>query len=466
MSVPQLRDYTLVERLGSGSYATVYKGFKKNGPREVVAVKCVEKKQLSGAAVDNIITEITLLKLLKHEYIVEMKDFQWDERYIFIIMEYCQHGDLSCFIRKRRKLPETICRKFLQQLALALKFLRSHSVCHMDLKPQNLLLTSQPTLTLKLADFGFAQYLSSDDQNSSLRGSPLYMAPEILLKHKYDARVDLWSVGVIMYECLFGRAPYSSNNFKELAEKIKSQMAIQVPLGSKISSACRDLLMSLLQHDPDKRIDYEAFFQHSFLDLEHMPTAESYHKAVDLVCNAVKHDTEKNFVAAFNLYCDSLRYFIPLINAEVDVNKKAAMRSKVNEYIRRAEDLKRIVYAKEEPGVGEQLQSYQKMGTIDFTELCHLCTGTPAMIAALEIASSAEQYVAEGHYQKALDKFQSCLGILIPLLSNEPKGHRRDLLYSQIHLWMKQAESTKALLCVLDLDDASIPENKELCCIQ
>jgi serine/threonine-protein kinase ULK/ATG1 len=72
-------------------------------------------------------------------------------RYIFIIMEYCEHGDLSCFIRKRRKLPETICKKFLQQLALALKFLRSHNVCHMDLKPQNLLLTCKPNLTLKLA---------------------------------------------------------------------------------------------------------------------------------------------------------------------------------------------------------------------------------------------------------------------------------------------------------------------------
>lgn len=66
-------------------------------------------------------------------------------------MEYCEHGDLSRFIHKQRKLPEAICKKFLQQLALALKFLRSHNVCHMDLKPQNLLLTSKPNLTLKLA---------------------------------------------------------------------------------------------------------------------------------------------------------------------------------------------------------------------------------------------------------------------------------------------------------------------------
>jgi serine/threonine-protein kinase ULK/ATG1 len=85
------------------------------------------------------------------------------------------------------------------------------------------------------------------------------------------------------------------------------------------------------------------------------------------------------------------------------------------------------------------------------------------MSTALEIGSSAEQYMSEGQYQKALDKFQLCLGILIPLLSNEPKGHRRDLLYSQIQRWMKQAESTKALLCVLDLEDASIPENKGKC---
>ncbi|PNF34892.1 hypothetical protein B7P43_G01415 [Cryptotermes secundus] len=391
-----------------------------------------------------------------------MKDFQWDERYIFIIMEYCEHGDLSHFIRKRRKLPEATCKKFLQQLALALKFLRSHNVCHMDLKPQNLLLTSTPNLTLKLADFGLAQYLSAEDQNSSLKGSPLYMAPEIILKHEYNAQVDLWSVGVIMYECLFGRAPYSSNDFKELAEKIKLQIPIEVPPGSQISSSCRDLLMSLLQHDPEKRINYEAFFKHSFLDLEHMPTPESYQKAVDLVCSAVRHDAENNYLEAFTLYIESLQYFIPLVNAEMDVKKKAAMRSKVNEYIKRAEDLKRIIYAKEDSGAGGQLQTYEKI-RLDATELSQLCNATPAIAAALEIGSSAEQYVSEGHYQSALDKFQSCLGILIPLLNNEPKGHRRDLLYNQIQLWMTQAESTKALLHVADFKDAVIPDNTGSC---
>lgn len=78
------------------------------------------------------------------------------------------------------------------------------------------------------ADFGFAQYLSDEDKHNTIRGSPLYMAPEMLLARKYDARVDLWSVGVIMYECLFGKAPYSSSSFQELAEKIRSKAPVEV----------------------------------------------------------------------------------------------------------------------------------------------------------------------------------------------------------------------------------------------
>lgn len=76
-------------------------------------------------------------------------------------MEYCGEGDLSSFIHKRRKLPEATCKRFLQQLALALKFLRSHNVCHMDLKPQNIFLTSNPSLTLKLG----GMFLVSDRKN-------------------------------------------------------------------------------------------------------------------------------------------------------------------------------------------------------------------------------------------------------------------------------------------------------------
>lgn len=166
-------------------------------------------------------------------------------------MEYCDGGDLSTFIKKRCKLSEKICQKFLQQLALGLQFLRSHSLSHLDLKPQNLLLVTKPKLSLKIGgrcsysctqrmvvvkylntvvvtDFGFAQFLNDDTQKNSIRGSPLYMAPEMLLNKTYDAKADLWSVGVIAYECLFGKAPYSSGSYEELCIRIRAKAPIVV----------------------------------------------------------------------------------------------------------------------------------------------------------------------------------------------------------------------------------------------
>uniref|UniRef100_H3D300 non-specific serine/threonine protein kinase n=1 Tax=Tetraodon nigroviridis TaxID=99883 RepID=H3D300_TETNG len=192
---PKLADFILTERLGSGSYATVYKAYRKRNSREVVAVKVVAKKSLNKASTENLLTEIEILKSVRHPHIVQLKDFQWDAENIYLILEWCSGGDLSRFIRSRRILPERVARRFLQQIACALQFLHERNISHLDLKPQNILLCGS---VLKLADFGFAQYMSPWDEHSVLRGSPLYMAPEMVCRRQYDSR-DLWSVGVILY---------------------------------------------------------------------------------------------------------------------------------------------------------------------------------------------------------------------------------------------------------------------------
>ncbi|XP_033339551.2 unc-51 like kinase 3 homolog Aduk isoform X1 [Megalopta genalis] len=460
MSLPSVSDYSLLEKLGSGSYATVYKAIKKDGCRDVVAIKCVDKSSLSKSAVDNLVTEINLLKILKHEHIVEMRDFFWDDGHIYIVMEYCDAGDLSSFIRKRHKLAERNCRGFLQQLALALRYLRDHNVSHMDLKPQNLLLTRRPHLVLKVGDFGFAQYLSNSEQKFAIRGSPLYMAPEILLKRKYDARVDLWSVGVIMYECLFGRAPYSSTSVQELSEKIKDTRPIELPKGCQVTRECKDLLLSLLKHDPDERITFDDFFAHEFLDLAHAPTKENYEKAVELVQQAVKMDTEKNPKEAFYLYCEALRYFIPVLTNETELKRKEILRSHVNNYIKRAETLKASCIEvadekdKRNPTMIPRVAALSEGSSLAYPELWTLSKSTTKILDGLEIGETAEQYLAEGNYVHALERFQSCLGVLVPLLKKEPAGRRRDLLYKQVQLWMKEAESTKGLLATRDIEES------------
>ncbi|XP_076465015.1 serine/threonine-protein kinase ULK3-like [Babylonia areolata] len=450
--VPQLKQYVLTEKLGSGSYANVYKAYKKTGVREVVAIKCILKSSLNKASTENLLTEIELLKNLQHQHIVALKDFIWDSKYIYLVMEFCGGGDLSHFIKSKRALPERIVRKFLQQMALALQYLRSHNVAHMDLKPQNILLTSASNPVIKLADFGFAKAVFEGDELQVMRGSPLYMAPEIICQKSYDARVDLWSVGVILYECLFGRAPFASTSFKELGEKIWDSKPVELPPGVQVSDHCRDLLLRLLQRNPDDRISFDEFFDHPFVDLLHSPSPSSLPNAKAIVSDAVKKDSEGDYQAAVQLYCDALAFFVPAITYEKNPAKKEALRMKVQEYMGRAETLKQL------------LKPHRKQGdTLDRTlssdpdeKLAGMIQeDTPELLAAIRLIQAAVKEEVKEHYSKSLAHYEMALGAIIRLLPQEPKGPRRDLLVQQVDRWMSRAECIKSYVAVQALDTSS-----------
>ncbi|XP_072348697.1 serine/threonine-protein kinase ULK3 [Scyliorhinus torazame] len=360
---PKLEEFILTEKLGSGTYATVYKAYRKVNSREVVAIKCVSKKSLNKASVENLLTEIEILKTVRHPHIVQLKDFQWDNVNIYLIMEFCAGGDLSRFIRSRRTLPERVARRFLQQLASALQYLHQRNISHLDLKPQNVLLSSFSTPHLKLADFGFAQHMSPWDEKHVLRGSPLYMAPEMVCRQQYDARADLWSVGVILYEALFGRPPFASKSFTELEEKIRSNRAIEVG------------------------------------------------------------DCER--------YCGG--------GDESDARRKIAIRSKVTEYISRAEELKALVAASNKA-------NFQRSKTARDI-LKEMSRDKPRLHAALETGSAAIAKEEEGDDSvKTLELYQQSLGELLLILASEPQGRRRVLLHKEIQNLMSRAEYLKEQL--------------------
>uniref|UniRef100_A0A663DM28 Serine/threonine-protein kinase ULK3 n=1 Tax=Aquila chrysaetos chrysaetos TaxID=223781 RepID=A0A663DM28_AQUCH len=463
---PRLDEFILTERLGAGTYATVYKAYRKRDTREVVAIKCVSKRSLNRASVENLLTEIEILKTIRHPHIVELKDFQWDSNHIYLIMEFCAGGDLSRFIRMRRILPEKVARIFLQQLACALKFLHDRNISHLDLKPQNILLSAPENPQLKLADFGFAQYMSPWDEKHVLRGSPLYMAPEMVCRQQYDARVDLWSVGVILYEALFGRPPFASRSFAELEEKIRSDRAVEVtrdgtepggfsqpgaaaaglvvsapfppqlPSRPLLSPECRDLLGQLLERDPLKRISFERFFAHPFVDMEHVPGPESLCKATDLVVEAVKKDQEGDASAALSLYCKALEYFVPALHYESDARRKEAIRAKVGQYISRAEELKALVTSSN--------KSLLQQGNPARELLKEMAKDKPRLCAALEMASAAIAKEEEGKDDgDTLELYQQSLGELLLLLAAEPAGRRRELLHAEIQTLMARAEYLK-----------------------
>lgn len=226
---PRLPGYFFVEALGSGSYGTVCKARTTSKPILFVAIKCILRSSLTKCGKDNLVTEIEVLKKLKHPNIVELIDFQWDDNYVYLIMELCGAGDLSKYLRSRpeKRVSEKQTREFTRQLCDALEFMSSKNIGHMDLKPHNILLTYAMRSTgllkasggaaalgvgsrleprLKIADFGFAKHMDRKGlvEDDTLRGSYLYMAPEVFNKREYTEKCDIWSLGVIIYECLTG----------------------------------------------------------------------------------------------------------------------------------------------------------------------------------------------------------------------------------------------------------------------
>ena len=255
------------------------------------------------------------MKTLKHPHIVSLMECQETTAHLHIVMEFCELGDLSYFIKKRdtlsrhdttrdmiRKYPnpavgglnEVIVRHFLKQLASALEFLRQGNFIHRDVKPQNLLLNPSPLYyanakpeavpladhdksmapaagieslpTLKIADFGFARSLPSTSLAETLCGSPLYMAPEILRYEKYDAKADLWSVGTVLYEMMVGKPPFRASNHVELLRKIeRGEDRIKFAEEVVLSDSMKKLIRALLKRNPVERISFGEFFSNTVI---------------------------------------------------------------------------------------------------------------------------------------------------------------------------------------------------------
>uniref|UniRef100_A0A8C5G6Z4 non-specific serine/threonine protein kinase n=1 Tax=Gouania willdenowi TaxID=441366 RepID=A0A8C5G6Z4_GOUWI len=207
-------EFNRKDLIGHGAFAVVFKGRHKEKRDWEVAVKCINKKNLAKSH-SLLSKEIKILKELKHENIVRLLDYQEIGGCVYLVIEYCNGGDLAEYLHSKGTLSEDTIRVFLQQISQAMKVLQSKGILHRDLKPQNILLchqgggrSSTSRTSIKLADFGFARHLQTNTMAATLCGSPMYMAPEVIMSQNYDAKADLWSIGTIVYQCLTGKAPF------------------------------------------------------------------------------------------------------------------------------------------------------------------------------------------------------------------------------------------------------------------
>uniref|UniRef100_A0A3B4ZXG5 non-specific serine/threonine protein kinase n=1 Tax=Stegastes partitus TaxID=144197 RepID=A0A3B4ZXG5_9TELE len=261
-------EYSRKDLVGHGAFAVVFKGRHRKKTDWEVAIKSINKKNLSKSQI-LLGKEIKILKELQHENIVALYDVQETPNFVFLVMEYCNGGDLADYLQKGTLREDTL-RVFLQQIAAAMRILNSKGIIHRDLKPQNILLSyagrkksNISGIRIKI-DFGFARYLQSNMMAATLCGSPMYMAPEVIMSQNYDAKADLWSIGTVIYQCLVGKPPFQANSPQDLRMFYEKNKNLQ-PIPRETSAQLSDLLLGLLQRNQKDRMDF-TFFSHPFLE--------------------------------------------------------------------------------------------------------------------------------------------------------------------------------------------------------
>ena len=197
------------------------------------------------------------INILKYYDTIDLTDC------LYIIMEYCE-GDLSEILIKK-PIKYDIVKYYFKQIISALKFLNENKIIHRDIKPKNILFTEDKKI-LKLSDFGFAKQINGLKKSNTMCGSPLYMAPEIFAKNGYTESVDMWSLGLILFEMIYGYHPLDKYKDIETISESIINTDIHIQTTDKITDDCIDLLKKLLNKNPIDRINMKDMLNHKWLD--------------------------------------------------------------------------------------------------------------------------------------------------------------------------------------------------------
>ncbi|XP_048839646.1 serine/threonine-protein kinase 36 isoform X1 [Brienomyrus brachyistius] len=254
-----MESYHVLEMIGEGSFGRVYKGRKKFSG-QVVALKFIPKVGRSEKELRSLKREIDIMRDLRHPNVILLLDSFETEREVVVVTEYAE-GELFQILEDDGSLPESQVRVIACQLVSALYYLHSHRILHRDMKPQNILLGKGGRV--KLCDFGFARAMSmSTLVLTSIKGTPLYMSPELVEEKPYDHTADLWSLGCILYELHTGAPPFYTNSIFQLV-----QLIIRDPVKwpGSMSPDCMSFLKGLLTKDPQKRLSWPDLLEHPFV---------------------------------------------------------------------------------------------------------------------------------------------------------------------------------------------------------
>jgi aurora kinase A len=266
-----LADFDIGRALGKGKFGNVYLAREKTS-KFIVALKVLFKSQIQKANVEHQLKrEIEIQSHLRHPNILRMYGYFHDDSRVYMILEFAPKGELFKELQAQpnKRFSEDRTAKYIAQIADALRYCHSKKVIHRDIKPENLLLGINGEI--KIADFGWSVH-SPSSRRDTLCGTLDYLPPEMVQGMPHDEKVDLWSLGVLCYECLVGKPPFEAATFEETYRRI-GRADYSFP--SHVSDGARDLIRGLLVIFPLKRLPIYAVLEHEWIVSNAASTAES-----------------------------------------------------------------------------------------------------------------------------------------------------------------------------------------------
>ena len=253
----EIHKYKKGDILGKGGFGICYKCI------------CIETKKIYALKELKLeenrkVSEYKIHKDLDHKNIVKLIEYYDNKKILYLLLEYCENKGLSSILKKRKKLKEIEVQYYITNLIKAIKYLHEQRVVHRDIKPSNIFLTD--ILKVKLGDFGISTNISPGGYIYGKVGTPDYMAPEIIAGKGYSFEVDIWAIGIIIYQLILGELPFHDRDKNNQKNKIIN-IEYGFPIKAIISDAAKDLIEKILVKDPKQRPTLNQILQHDFFKL-------------------------------------------------------------------------------------------------------------------------------------------------------------------------------------------------------
>ena len=260
---PKISDFEILKELGAGSFGRVYLVTHKITKAQY-AIKAIDKRNKTNIEEKPYFRrEIEIMYKIHHPNVVRLFSHFEDDNYCYFIMEFVQKGNIYSLISqdKTKRLSNHLIANLMKDVISAVYFLHKMNppIIHRDIKPENVLLAEGNVA--KLTDFGWSNYMQDDEKRTTVCGTPIYLAPEIIDETGHDEKVDVWCIGILLFELSTGNIPFLGNNIETLKSNIRN-MNISWP--RDINPEIKNLISKILKYDPKARISIPEILNHSF----------------------------------------------------------------------------------------------------------------------------------------------------------------------------------------------------------